>query len=1288
MVTLTEANIDSGVITQRKEDYAVAEFILNEDTTVEFDQQIQITGEYTSYVNSGVPSTELIFDGIVDDYSFDKRKKITCVSKQDEINRIGPAGYWQGLNTAFADLVIGEHANFITTSYAEQTWTGYFNAPYNFSTQGDISHGEIDLVDGYWHATLLDVVSSVTTHNKCLRFGSDDAWETSELQHNLVGGARETGSIEWWWYCSTTVGNTNFLVRTDGISGSAFYIKCVDNYINSNIPVSANTWYRIRLDFRCSNADAYDGLNAGQARISVYNASGGHLSNSPYLMDIYVAQDSINCWRLRHVKEVGKPWVYTSYIDSYGATWQPYYNRNDNATEIKYNLPVSTNVIAADLTGGQTLQSIISEDAIIEQKTWALAPQGDVRMHDGTEDSGITYNTVDQEEYWNCKASRQSKRINKVILKGSPPLIAYAENVTRQGGGTGVIVFKQFAPNITDKDILQIMANSLLEVNKDPPLKIEVSLIDAVHGFIQAGEFITVAANTWLWNDSGDYVPAGTYIIEEIRYYIQDGIYDHIDLILQDVLQFTEDPQTDEKIDKNTQVASQTDVTVTGSSNGGGGEANTMTNVGDGEGEIYKGKEGLEFQIKTLKGGSGITITNNDDDITLAADVADFLENPPIENEANKAPTSEWAFDHKANNVTDIKHLTDTQVTALHTEVHDLATTGPHQNTLPLTDLASGSQGSVIKRGSSDWEELTKGTEGYRLRAGGVDIAWAETISNDSYDGTSWNDVTDVAPSKDAVRDIIDPLTSAVRYSGVWTPGTDMYPENQEDDTNGSTVGTSVFTSIGHDFTSEGVLVGDILNIREGVDLGFYVIDVVGTTTITCTDDTFGTVSSLEYQIFRAVGGEYWICDADGEYDTVWYEVGDWLIWNDTEIQWDRIRNSFGDNIISVAPGDDIQTAIDEIELIGAGTVILLTGTHTLSTTLSINNATVNIWIKGQGDSTIISTGDRRGIAIDSSQNCRFSDFKIDASAVTGVSTEIIDCDQTGNGRITMERIHIVGGGDYGFGIYAFSPEVSLYNCYMTDCTYGIYFFTTHDSICMGNEITSSTRGIVLSDGEHNAVVGNICSNNTNDGILVAGSDYNSITGNVLFDNGGYGILVSDGGGYNVFAGNSGDNNTNGFISDVVGTNMILGDDTAYNATSWDGNLGTATKNVIRDKLKSMEWVWVDAAGAMYVAAGLTDDTSWNDLDLTGITNGATAGSTEAIIRVYAIDNAVNGYISFRKSGNTGGSSVQRRYTQVVNQAIEMNFTLPLDVDGNVEIQVSPKPTDWTNIFIYLVAYK
>jgi phage FluMu protein gp41 len=56
------------------------------------------------------------------------------------------------------------------------------------------------------------------------------------------------------------------------------------------------------------------------------------------------------------------------------------------------------------------------------------------------------------------------------------------------------------------------------------------------------------------------------------------------------------------------------DITITGLAPG---ESNLAANVGAGTGQVYRDKTGVTLNLKTIKAGTGVTVTNNADDITI-----------------------------------------------------------------------------------------------------------------------------------------------------------------------------------------------------------------------------------------------------------------------------------------------------------------------------------------------------------------------------------------------------------------------------------------------------------------------------------------------------------------------------------------------------------------------------------------------------------------------------------------------------------------------------------------------
>lgn len=80
------------------------------------------------------------------------------------------------------------------------------------------------------------------------------------------------------------------------------------------------------------------------------------------------------------------------------------------------------------------------------------------------------------------------------------------------------------------------------------------------------------------------------------------------------------------------------------------GEINTASNLGDGVGQVFKDKDGVDLRFKTIKAGANIIVTNNENDVIISAtSTLTFLDNAfTIDNETD--PTKKIKFN--ASNIT------------------------------------------------------------------------------------------------------------------------------------------------------------------------------------------------------------------------------------------------------------------------------------------------------------------------------------------------------------------------------------------------------------------------------------------------------------------------------------------------------------------------------------------------------------------------------------------------------------------------------------------------------------
>lgn len=125
-------------------------------------------------------------------------------------------------------------------------------------------------------------------------------------------------------------------------------------------------------------------------------------------------------------------------------------------------------------------------------------------------------------------------------------------------------------------------------------------------------------------------------------------------------------------------------------------------------------------------------------------------------------------------------------------------------------------------------------------------------------------------------------------------------------------------------------------------------------------------------------------------------------------------------------------------------------------------------------------------------------------------------------------------------------------------------------------------------------------------------------------------------------------------------------------------------------KINNRKWKWRDNTEADYdddgaVGTALTDNTSYNTIDLS-----AMVGKKTMQIKLYgkATDNVTGSKICVRTKGFVGDVSNCVIFSKNASQQSRGNWHGETDSLGRIEIKCSPKPTDWTQIDIYVKAYK
>jgi len=548
-MTLTNSDVIDGTITQKEGGYAKAEFRLKLDTSITDDEDIVITEDYTDH--SGTSSTT-IFEGIIEDYTLEDVKTASSTSKQDEVERIKPIGVFQGNTTVVLSKIIENFGDYITASYGPTSYNYYYDAPYNFAAMYGKTNTDIDFVDSIngISATIASYddgdAAAHSAHTYCLTLPCNS--NSDYIKHSFE--EQSSGLFEFWVICDDWAGKVANSIK-DGdttvcycdIRSDDFYycVGAVDTaWGGTHTPVNGD-WYHISLEWNGDNT----------YNIEIRDHAGNHINGSPKsniavytngkIPDNYIAgavyATTVNC---------------TIRLDAIGEDWISNYTKGDNLSVISYNLPASSNSLYVDLKGGETLKSLLDVGAQSENYVWCLAPDGDLRWTDGATASGVSLTSANR--VWDVSARYLNKRINTVHVIGAGGLTATVSDSARVASAGQAIIYKVYRANITNSTDLYTIANAILDIQKNPPMKLQISLDYEAVGWIQLGETVAIAASSFKYNNSSSYVPAGNYRVVGITYHISDGAYDYVELDLESGLYYTIQT-TQELVDNNTQNA-------------------------------------------------------------------------------------------------------------------------------------------------------------------------------------------------------------------------------------------------------------------------------------------------------------------------------------------------------------------------------------------------------------------------------------------------------------------------------------------------------------------------------------------------------------------------------------------------------------------------------------------------------------------------------------------------------------------------------------------------------------
>ncbi|MHA1671119.1 MAG: Loki-CTERM sorting domain-containing protein [Promethearchaeota archaeon] len=205
--------------------------------------------------------------------------------------------------------------------------SGYYPATYGFENDviGESPQGWTEFSEADRKTTVEELYGE---HKRVFKIYKNTAAALTTVNYFE---SQSTGTVEFWWVVEDIYDAFTFVLDDDGPWAVNFgindgYFNYRDSSVYHTIPGAPipqnNQWYHIRIDFRCTGAPAYQGLNENRYIAYIDGINYGDfpfVENKPFFK--------------RSRFSIGTGSIETTYVDAVGYSWDPNYNIGDNRNE-------------------------------------------------------------------------------------------------------------------------------------------------------------------------------------------------------------------------------------------------------------------------------------------------------------------------------------------------------------------------------------------------------------------------------------------------------------------------------------------------------------------------------------------------------------------------------------------------------------------------------------------------------------------------------------------------------------------------------------------------------------------------------------------------------------------------------------------------------------------------------------------------------------------------------------------------------------------------------------------